>query len=215
MAGHTSAYLVVTRFEVLYTRFANDPRFDGDLYAVPLRGTRPGFRSVRYRGLDRDPLTPWPPVLAGAVESPAPAAETFMAKLDDEGRCDIASIFSADDVAEVLRFAEGEHPREFEAVWARVVGFSEPAPRSYERLGFEPSFFPSGWFSPIADCMCFPRWHGTDREGVAFRQYFDQLNPYGLFASAELAGDFLAHYLSFDWTETGDYELIELWARRA
>jgi hypothetical protein len=59
---------------------------------------------------------------------------------------------------------------------------------------------------------CFPRWHGTDPEGVLFREHFERLNRHGLFESAQEASAFLAFYLSFDWTETGEYEIAEVWA---
>jgi len=39
-----------------------------------------------------------------------------------------------------------------------------------------------------------------------------RLNRDGLFQSAAEASAFLTYYLSFDWTETGDYEIAEVWA---
>lgn len=31
--------------------------------------------------------------------------------------------------------------------------------------------------------MCFPRWHGTDKEGVLFGEHYERLNDYALFDS--------------------------------
>jgi len=70
-------------------------------------------------------------------------------------------------------------------------------------------------FSASCDCLCFPRWHGTDPEGLLFREHFSRLNRDGLFRSAQEARAFLRYYLSFDWTETGEYEIAEVWAPAA
>jgi hypothetical protein len=58
--------------------------------------------------------------------------------------------------------------------------------------------------------MCFPRWHGTDREGTLFREHFARLNENALFDSAEHAEEFLAFYRSLDWAEIGDYVVAEV-----
>ena len=60
--------------------------------------------------------------------------------------------------------------------------------------------------------MCFPTWHGPDQDGTLFLEYFSRLNEYGLFPSADLAKEFLEFYLSFDWTETGDYLIAKIMA---
>jgi len=44
-------------------------------------------------------------------------------------------------------------------------------------------------------------------------EYFKQLNQYGLFPSSEQAKKFLDFYLSFDWTETGEYEVAEIFIK--
>lgn len=51
-----AGFLIVTEFEVLYRRFAGDPRFDRGIYALPMADTSPTRVGVRYRGLDRNPL---------------------------------------------------------------------------------------------------------------------------------------------------------------
>ncbi len=58
--------------------------------------------------------------------------------------------------------------------------------------------------------MLIPRWHGTDEEGTLFLDHFSKLNRHGLFPTAQEAETFLKYYLSFDWTETGDYEIAEV-----
>ena len=58
--------------------------------------------------------------------------------------------------------------------------------------------------------MCFPLWHGTDTEGVLFKKYHNKLNQNALFDAPEIAKEFLKYYLSFDWTETGEYTITEV-----
>ena len=58
--------------------------------------------------------------------------------------------------------------------------------------------------------MLIPRWHGTDEEGTLFLKYFKQLNSFGLFNSIENAKEFLEYYLSFDWTERGEFYITEV-----
>ena len=60
--------------------------------------------------------------------------------------------------------------------------------------------------------MCFPRWHGTDPEGALFLSYFQRLNAKGLFDEPDVASAFLSFYLSFEWTEKGDYYIAEVWS---
>ena len=77
-------------------------------------------------------------------------------------------------------------------------------------MGYEPAMFGGDWFSALSDCMCFPIWHGTDKEGELFMKYHDNLNQYALFDTPEMAGEFLDYYLSFDWTERGSYVIFEV-----
>ena len=58
--------------------------------------------------------------------------------------------------------------------------------------------------------MLFPRWHGSDPEGTLFRDHFEKLNSFGLFYNRNDAREFLKYYLSFDWTETGEYYITEV-----
>lgn len=204
------AYLVVKRFGVLYKNFAQKPEFNLPIYALPVFGTDWNDCRVQYHGLDRDPL------LAGDYPWSS-LAEIRMAEIRTAEKEEVPYwankeyLFRAEDLVEVLKWAEEEVPGEYEPVWARLAGSDNTPPISYKLAGYEPSYFPSGFFSPLCDCMCFPRWHGTDQEGILFSPYFKQLNGYGLFDSLDDANDFLTCYLSFDWTEGGEYQIIEVW----
>ena len=199
-----AAYLIVKRFEVLYKEFAQDPEFNRAIYGVPLFGTDWSTSRVRYHGLDRDPISAWD-------DPRALLAEIRMAEIWDGPTWVKFVLLQSEDVTDVLKWAEAEVPGEYEPVWARLAGFDITPPTSYRLAGYEPSYFPGGCFSASCDCMCFPRWHGTDPEGVLFSEHFKRLNGYGLFNSANEADNFLTYYLSFDWTEMGDYESIEVW----
>ncbi len=41
-------------------------------------------------------------------------------------------------------------------------------------------------------------------------KYFTQLNQCGLFDSATVAQEFLDYYLSLDWSERGDADIVEV-----
>jgi hypothetical protein len=210
----TQGFLVVKRFEVLYREFSELPRFaerptsDCPVYAIPIRGTSPEQAKVRYRGLDRDALSPY---------DKGKLAEARLAELKrkfpywtDEALEDFVP--TIEEARDVLRWADYEFPDAYELVWARIASNSAQPPEGFVRLGYDPTYFGGDHFSAICDCMCFPRWHGTDPEGQIFLKYFERLNKNGLFDNPALASDFLAYYLSFDWTETGEYEIGEVWA---
>jgi hypothetical protein len=61
--------------------------------------------------------------------------------------------------------------------------------------------------------MMFPRWHGTDKEGILFLEYFKKLKIDGMFENSNTAKEFLNYYLSFTWTETGKYEIVEVFKK--
>jgi hypothetical protein len=200
-----SAFLLVKRFDVLYGEFSMRPQFTKAIYALPLAGTSSQKAAKKYRGLDRDPLESYD-------KSCARLAEIRMAEFEKLERCEDASIFDLTTLSEVWRLAQEECPGIYEPVWARVDGCPDQPPLGYELLGFEPSYFPFGYFSALSDCMCFPRWHGTDEEGTLFRKHFELLNANGLFGDASQAIGFLDYYLSFDWTERGEFKIVEVWA---
>jgi hypothetical protein len=205
MSDH--GFLVVKRFDVLYRQFAADPRFNQDMYALPLVGTEPERLNVRYHGLDRVALTSY-------GDRTASLGELRLHELEQAGRFDGIGdnlITTIEDAEDVLGWTQHDAPGVYELVCARIAGGTCNPPTGWKLLGFEPSYFVGDHFSAICDCMCFPRWHGTDDEGTLFLPYFQRLNRYGLFDSASEAEAFLAFYLSHDWTETGDYEAAEVW----
>jgi hypothetical protein len=123
-----------------------------------------------------------------------------------------------EDAQEILAWLDYETPgasKDLEITWTRLAGRSIQPPPNFRFIGYEPNYFAGDWFSPISDCMCFPRWHGTDREGVLFSDWFSRLNTQGLFDTKEEAQNFLNYYLSFDWTERGDYRIAEVWVQAA
>lgn len=200
-----SGFLVVKKFEVLHQEFCSKAEFDRAIYALPVKGTQPDQLTVRYRGIDRDAL---------ACFDEGSVGEVRMEELKREGRVDPDDelILSLDDARDVLRWMEQERPGVYEIVWTRIAVRGAEPPTGWRSLGFEPTYFGGDHFSAICDCMCFPRWHGTDQEGTLFADYFSRLNSSGLFGDATTAKEFLDCYLSFDWTETGDYEIAEVWA---
>jgi hypothetical protein len=177
-----------------------------------------GFLVVRlasrgYRGIDRGALE------ATLTRDPAatqvvPLAETRLGELRGGSYCpycDCGFLTNEADAADVLAWAELEEPGGFELVWARIAGTECTPPNGYERLGFEPTWFWSNHFSPVWHTLCGRHWPpGPHAE--PFTQFADRLNADGLFGDAATATEFLTCYRSFPWTETGDYEIAEVWA---
>ena len=101
-------------------------------------------------------------------------------------------------------------------VWFRVYGSSATIPNGYESCGYDITFPPEfdGAFSIINDCMFICKWHGCDEDGTAFQCYYEVLNDSGLFNNVETAIAYMKYYLSFDWTERGDYCVCEIFRKR-
>jgi hypothetical protein len=199
-----SGFLVVKKFETLYDEFCTRPGFDRAIYALPVIGKPADHLKVRYRGLDRNALSCFTKGTLGQIR---------MEELKRQGRVDTDDDFILDlgDARDVLGWTNEERPGKYEIIWTRIAGASAVPPMGWRTLGYEPTYFGSDHFSAICDCMCFPRWHGTDKEGTLFAELFSRLNSSGLFSDVDTAQAFLDYYLSFDWTETGDYAIAEVW----
>ncbi|HVP09648.1 MAG TPA: hypothetical protein VMV94_00500 [Phycisphaerae bacterium] len=108
--------------------------------------------------------------------------------------------------ADILRAwsALGATRAKYEIIFGKEQADGTQPPPGARFLGCDAAQFVSGHFSCICDALFFPRWHGTDLEGVLFKEHFSKLNRNGLFGSNEEAMDYLRYYLSFDWTERSD-----------
>jgi hypothetical protein len=208
----TSGFLIVLTYPSLYERYVGRYNTEKDVYAIP-RIDKPSESSrVRYRGLDRDALDPLSPDTERhfiRIGKPYLLAEIRLWELESSGLSEDGFVFSLADALEVQSWL-GEHASNYEIIWARIADSHEVVPDGFVSAGYEPTYFTSDHFSASCDCMLFPRWHGTDGEGSLFRDYFQRLNPHGLFDTPEEARAFLNYYLSFDWTETGEYHIAEV-----
>jgi len=198
-----SGFLIVKTFRKLYRDHIERFGLPTDVYALPSIGKSPESYRIQYRGLDRDALDPY--------EESEILAEIRMAELKKDGRCEDGFLFDVKDVQDVLGFLDDS--QEFEVVWTRTIQSKSIPPNGYYSIGYEPSFFDGDHFSASCDCMLFPRWHGTDKEGALFLDHFRKLNKHGMFSSREEAYCFLNYYLSFDWTESGEYEIAEVYVQ--
>jgi hypothetical protein len=220
MALPHGGFLIVTRFEVLYRDYCNRIEkiareqwgFTNELiYSIPQQSVSPTEVRKKYRGIDRVPLIAWPSrqfpeeTWMGREE---PEACQTLEDLETSAGAQEGFIFSIRDarrVSSLLRY-----PERWETIWARNSGVEIDRTGVGSTLGFEPTWFVGDRFSAVCDCMCFPKWHGTDKEGLLFADYYERLNECALFNSAEEAKAFLDFYRSFDWTETGDYVIAEI-----
>lgn len=208
-------YLVVRTYEALYRRYA--PKLDRPLYSIPREGGSPEQMSKRYRGIDREALEGWsledltdPHVIRPVLQESE--ACLHMHELERRGTVDTDWIFSFDSAREVL--GRLPTPTDWEIIWTVQVGAEFQRPRDGTLLGFDPTWFTSDHFSALCDCMCFPRWHGTDEAGTLFLPFHEKLNRHALFETAQAATEFLDFYRSFDWTEDGEYSIAEVWLPR-
>lgn len=223
-----SGYLIVKTFERMYREYLQlrDIRNyplpnDHVIYSIPLKGVSAGTYAKRYRGVCREPLFPWNETdekfFRGSdmVIQPLDAelkAHLAIGQLDDENdpedEEDEIVIRSHEDAIRIFGLLEA--PVEREVIWVRKTESVLTNQPDYPLLGYDPAWFGGNWFSAISDCLCFPRWHGTDSEGQLFKKYHEKLNKHALFDNPQIARDYLEYYRSFDWTETGDYNIIEV-----
>ena len=101
---------------------------------------------------------------------------------------------------------------DYELIWVRNSGTVCDVPDGYDFIGYDISY-PcdySGSFSIICDCMFICRWHGCDIEGTLFLPEFNKLNANGLFNDWQSAYDYMVKYLNEDWTERGEYCILEI-----
>jgi hypothetical protein len=196
-------YLIVTKYEVLYRKYVHRYGEYVGFYAIPRKDKDPSELSIRYRGIDRDAM--------GDYKNGDDLAELYMAELAEKDQCYDGFTFTESDARQAFDLLTT--PDDYELIWVRIADSGAAAPSGYQSIGFEPSYFEGDHFSPSCDCMMFLRWHGTDEEGVLFLPYYRKLNPYGLFNSVADVHEFLEFYESFDWTEIGPYELVEIFIK--
>ena len=103
-----------------------------------------------------------------------------------------------------------------DVVWFKVYGSIANAPNGYESCGYDITFVPeiNGAYSIINDCMFICKWHGCDYEGTTFHDYFIALNNNGLFSDIEIAIRYMKYYLSFEWTERGEFCICEIFRKK-
>jgi hypothetical protein len=206
-------FLIVEKYEYLYEKYKERYKLTSDCYAMPRIDRSPHDYKIQYRGIDRDCLTP-------NDVNPRNLAEIRLSELESQKRFGHDDIFY-DEIYPILDFVDvnlldemyswlEDDKSKFETIFIKKANIVCEIPRSFCSIGFEPSYFYKDHFSASCDCMLIPRWHGTDEEGKLFLNYFKQLNSFGLFNSIEISKEFLEYYLSFNWTETGDYFITEV-----
>jgi hypothetical protein len=195
-----AGFLILKTYERLYRDYQNRYNLEKPFYAIPRIDQKPSDFRIQYRGLDRDALDPY--------RDSENLAEIRMYELEKESKCEDGFIFTEEAVHDVCSYLSD--PLDYETVWTRIAHLNIAEPKGFKSIGYEPTYFTGDHFSASCDCMLIPRWHGTDKEGTLFLEYFKQLNQYGLFPSPKKAKKFLDFYLSFDWTETGEYEIAEI-----
>lgn len=198
-----AGYLIVKTYPKLFNEFKMQLNLTHDLYAFPRIDKDPEQNSIQYRGLDRDALT--------ENEYSNNLAEIRLDELEKINKCYHGLIEQFEYAQDAFNYLENKDS--YEIIWARIADQTRTPHPGFTPIGFEPSYFVGDHFAAQCDCMLFPRWHGTDKEGTLFLEHFNKLNHYGLFNSPQEAQSFLDYYLSFDWTETGDYFIAEVFVQ--
>jgi len=121
---------------------------------------------------------------------------------------------SENDVLKYL--GEKINQKKLEILWVRSYGDNTDIPSNYDYYGIDITYEPSvsGAFSIICDCMFICRWHGCDIEGTLFADDFSKLNENGLFSCFDDAYQYMIRYLKQDWTERGQYYIVEVFGRK-
>ncbi len=199
-----AGFLIVKTYQKLYLDYVTRYNLTRDWYAIPRIDKNPEQNPIQYRGLDRDALSEF--------EDSDILAEIRLAELNTADKCFDGLIVQYTDAQEAYNYLDDK--QNYEIIWTRIAGCTHMPQPDFLSIGFEPTYFVGDHFAAQCDCMLFPRWHGTDDEGILFMNYFHKLNEYGLFNSPQEAREFLDYYLSFDWTETGDYGIAEVLIRK-
>ena len=194
-------FLIVKTFEWMYQNFLKRTNNEEVLYGIPRIGLDPQDEDKQYRGIYRKPMFAWSEELPIDNAPEEIQASIHMGRLEDQGKVAHSFILSLAATEQIYSFLN--RPEDHEVIYSSVEKEST-GPVGSEYLGYEPTWFIGDHFSAIADSIFFPDWHGTD-EGTLFKEYFEQLNEYGLFSEREEAEKFLAYYSSLDWTERGDF----------
>jgi hypothetical protein len=196
-----AGFLIVKTYPAIYSDYVGKYELQKDFYGLPRKDFPDSKQIIQYRGIDRDALDPY--------KDSDNLSEIQMDELEKIGKCSDGFLFDLSTAQEILDLLDDKQIN-YEIIWARTVNSNVAPPVGFESIGFEPTYFVGDHFSASCDCMVIPRWHGTDDEGTLFLEHFKKLNQYGLFNNPADAKLFLEYYLSFDWTETGDYEIAEL-----
>ena len=115
---------------------------------------------------------------------------------------------------EVIEIRDLFYSNEYcDIVWFRIHDSNAVVPHGYRFCGYDITYVPeiNGAFSIINDCLFICKWHGCDENGTAFSEHFELLNENGLFDDANTALGYMKHYLSFDWSERGEYCICEIY----
>jgi hypothetical protein len=218
-----SGYLIPTRFDVLYRRAIANGTYDPapaprPFYGIPTAMLpEPMTQPKRYRGIDREPLCALSYEDArlfseAGTQVAANDGMAFLSAVEAATGREDGWITSIDDALKAWELL-GEDKNRYEVLFGREVGDSAPLPPGVLFLGCDAAYFVFDHFSCICDALFFPRWHGTDKEGVLFQEHFNKLNANGLFDTNDAALAYLKYYLSFDWTERAEnFTSIELYA---
>jgi hypothetical protein len=206
-------FLLVWTFHQVYRTFPDTTSFFGKVpYSIPKPGVLPQQMARKYRGIDRRVLSSWDVRGHGVEDNPIaaeePEASQLMWDLEDAARAAEDFVFVLEDARRLYEALR--EPAKWEIIWVRDSAVDVERFGVGQTLGFEPTWFWGDHFSAVCDCMCFPRWHGTDKEGVLFAEYHERLNENALFDTVEGAARFLHFYRSHEWTETGDYVIAEV-----
>lgn len=104
--------------------------------------------------------------------------------------------------------------KDYEIIFVKTIDSDCNIPNGYKLAGFDVGYDglePFGVYSIISDCMFIPKWHGCDERGKDFKKFYNKLNDNGLFDDKNTALEYLKHYLSFEWTERGDFAIYEIY----
>ena len=209
----SAGYCIFKKFETHYREAIENKTYEVNsscirFYGIPIT-TNPAIPPgiPRYRGIDRDAVEPisfddWEMFKGSGRPVLYNDATQFLSEVEEQTGRDDNWVTLIDDILRAWDLMDNKE--DYEIIFAREDGDETPTHSECRFLGWDPADLGGDNFSCICDALFLPKWHGTDKDGTLFREYFDSLNANGLFDSREQAYGYLKYYLSFDWTERSD-----------
>lgn len=209
-------FMIVRKTDELFGKYMEGGLVAENIeYCKALRDTFSFVNPKSYRGVSREPLTPWSSDDDKVLSNDNIPVNIKVRKKFLEVNGQDRNIFDYDedgwdynkeliasfnDAIEIYSMLD--NPAGYEII--EVVRFNWGTECDF--LGFDIGYWGSDHFSLISDLVIMPQWHPAAPEDFdELKKHFLSLNEYCLFPNAQVAEDFKNYYLSKSWSESEEY----------